>query len=186
VGRPVPGVELVLVDLEDGAPRRAEAVGELAVKGPGVMAGYDRMPAETRRSFTPDGFFLTGDLAALDHDGFVRIVGRRKDMIIRGGYNVYPREVEDVLQAHPAVEEICVVGLPHEILGEMICACIVPVEGAIVRGEDILSFAREQLADHKVPDVVRFCDALPMTASGKVQRRELAQRVAAELTASQG
>lgn len=186
VGRALPGVELALVDPAPGGAPGALTVGELAVKGPGVMAGYDRMPAETRRSFTPDGYYLTGDLATVDADGYVRIVGRRKDLIIRGGFNVYPREVEDVLQAHPAVEEICVVGLPHEILGEMICACIVPVEGAIVRGEDILSFAREQLADHKVPDLVRFLDALPLTVSGKVKRRDLAQRLAAELTASQG
>ena len=148
------------------------------------MSGYHRMPAETSRTFTPEGYFLTGDLAMLDEDGFVRIVGRRKEMIIRGGFNVYPREVEDVVRAHPAVEDVCVVGVPHDVLGEMICACIVPAEGAIVRGEDILDFAREQMADYKVPDLVRFFDALPMTASGKVKRRELSQVVALEHTAS--
>jgi fatty-acyl-CoA synthase len=163
---------------------RREAVGERAVKGPNGMSGYHRMPAETRRSFTPEGYFLTGDLALLEEDGYVRIVGRRKEMIIRGGYNIYPREVEDVLRAHPAVGDVCVVGIPHEILGEMVCACIVPVEGAIIRGEDITEFAREQLADYKVPDVVRFFDALRLTASGKVKRRELAQVVALEHTAS--
>jgi fatty-acyl-CoA synthase len=119
----------------------------------------------------------------LDEDGYVRIVGRRKEMIIRNGYNVYPREVEDILRAHPAVEEVCVVGVPDEVLGELICACIVPVEGAVVRGEDVLQYARDQLADYKLPDLVRFFDALPMTASGKVKRRELAQVVALEHTA---
>jgi fatty-acyl-CoA synthase len=114
----------------------------------------------------------------------VRIVGRRKEMIIRGGYNIYPREVEDVLRAHPGVEEVCVVGVAHEILGEMVCACVVPTEGAILRGEDITDFARKQMADYKVPDLVRFFDALPLTASGKVKRRELAQVVALEHTAS--
>jgi fatty-acyl-CoA synthase len=180
VGRALPGVELRIVDVGTGELHGPEAVGELAVRGPNLMSGYHRMPGETRRAFTPEGFFLTGDLAMLDEDGYVRIVGRRKEMIIRNGYNVYPREVEDVLRAHPAVEEVCVVGVPHEILGEMICACIVPVEGAVVRGEDVLQFAREQMADYKLPDLVRFFDALPMTASGKVKRRELAQVVALE------
>jgi len=184
VGRALPGVELRIVDVTTGDLHGVEAVGELAVKGPNVMAGYHRMPGETRRSFTPEGFFLTGDLAMLEADGYVRIVGRRKEMIIRGGYNIYPREVEDVLRAHPGVDEVCVVGVPHDILGEMVCACVVPTEGAILRGEDITDFARKQMADYKVPDLVRFFDALPLTASGKVKRRELAQVVALEHTAS--
>jgi fatty-acyl-CoA synthase len=182
VGRALPGVEVRIVDVGTGELHGSEAVGELAVRGPNLMGGYHRMPAETRRAFSPEGFFLTCDLALLDENGYVRIVGRRKEMIIRNGYNVYPREVEDVLRAHPAVEEVCVVGVPHEILGETICACIVPVEGAVVRGEDILQYAREQMADYKLPDLVRFFDALPMTASGKVKRRELAQVVALEHT----
>ncbi|HWP37847.1 MAG TPA: AMP-binding protein [Gemmatimonadales bacterium] len=178
VGRPLPGVEVRVADLVTGALHEAEAVGELAVRSPFLMSGYHRMPAETRRAHTQDGYFLTGDIALVDPDGYVRIVGRRKEMIIRGGFNVYPREVEDVLRAHPAVEDVAVVGLPHEVLGEMICACVVATEGAVVRGEDVLDFAREQLADYKVPDLVRFFDALPLTASGKVKRRELAQLVA--------
>ena len=184
VGRALPGVELRIVDVTSGELHGVEAVGELAVKGPNVMTGYHRMPVETRRSFTPEGFFLTGDLAMLEEDGYVRIVGRRKEMIIRGGFNIYPREVEDVLRAHPGVEEVCVVGIAHEILGEMVCACVVPTEGAILRGEDITDFVRKQMADYKVPDLVRFFDALPLTASGKVKRRELAQVVALEHTAS--
>ena len=184
VGRPLPGVEVRIVDVVTGELHGPEAVGELAVKGPNLMSGYHRMPGETRRAFTHEGFFLTGDLAMLDEDGYVRIVGRRKEMIIRNGYNVYPREVEDVLRTHPAVEEVCVVGVPHEILGEMICACIVPVEGAVLRGEDVLHYGRELLADYKLPDLVRFFDTLPMTASGKVKRRELAQVVALEHTVS--
>jgi len=183
VGRPLAGIELHLVD-ERGAAAPPGDTGELVLRGPWLMAGYDRMPAETRRAFTPDGFLRTGDLAAVDRDGHVRIVGRRKEAIIRGGFNVHPREVEDVLRAHPAVGEVCVVGIPHEILGEMICACIVPTEGADVRGEEILSFARGRMADYKVPDLVRAFDALPMTASGKVLRRELAQRVALDHSVS--
>jgi len=177
-----------LADVFDAAvardPERPFTVGALAVRGPNVMSGYHRMPAETRRSFTPEGFFLTGDLAMLEEDGYVRIVGRRKEMIIRGGYNIYPGEVEDVLRAHPGVEEVCVVGVPHDSLGETVSACVVPTEGAILRGEDITDFARKQMADYEVPDLVRFFDALPLTASGKVTRRELAQVVALEHTAS--
>jgi len=184
VGRALPAVELRIVDVGTGAVHGPEAVGELAVSGPNVMTGYHRMPAETRRSFTPEGFFLTGDLAMLEADGYVRIVGRRKEMIIRGGTNIYPREVEDVLRTHPGVEEVCVVGVPHELLGEAVCACVVATEGAILRGEDLKDFARRQMADYKVPDLVRFFDALPLTASGKVKRRELAQVVALEHTAS--
>jgi fatty-acyl-CoA synthase len=184
VGRPLPGIEVRVVDVVTGELHGPEAVGELVVQGPNLMGGYHRMPGETRRAYTPEGFFLTGDLAMLDEDGYVRIVGRRKEMIIRNGYNVYPREVEDILRAHPAVEEVCVVGVPDEILGELICACIVPIEGAVVRGEDVLLYGRDLMADYKLPDLVRFFDTLPMTASGKVKRRELAQVVALEHTVS--
>jgi fatty-acyl-CoA synthase len=182
VGRPIDGVEVRVVDMVTGALHGPEAVGELAVRGPNVMAGYHRMPSATRSAFTDDGFFLTGDLAVVDEEGFVTIVGRRKDMIIRGGYNVMPREIEDVLRMHPAVEDACVVGVPNEVLGELICACIVPLEGAIVTGDELKDYCSEQLADHKIPDCVRFFDTFPMTGSGKVKRQELAQVVGLELS----
>jgi fatty-acyl-CoA synthase len=183
VGRPVPGVTLRILDV---VPARAgdEAVGELAVKSPDLMLGYHRMPGETARAFTPDGFFRTGDLAVLDGDGYLRIVGRRKELIIRAGHNVAPREVEDVLRAHPGVDDACAVGVPNELLGELICACVVPMEGATVTGDELREFCREHLADYKVPDLVRFFDAFPMTPSGKVKRRELAEAVALEHDAS--
>ena len=139
VGRPLPGVEVKAVDFITGALHGPEAVGEIAVRGPNVMLGYARMPAETRRSFTPEGFFLTGDLGIIDEDGYVRIVGRRRETILRGGFQIYPREVEDQLRAHPAVDDVCVIGVPHDILGELVCACIVPVEGAVITGEEIKS-----------------------------------------------
>jgi acyl-CoA synthetase (AMP-forming)/AMP-acid ligase II len=140
------------------------------------------MPGETRRAFNDEGFFLTGDLAFVDERGCVSIVGRRKEMIIRAGYNIYPRELEDVLRTHPAVDDACVIGVPHEILGELVCACVVPVEGAIVTGDELKAFARDHVADFKVPDLVRFFDAFPLTGSGKVRRRELAQVVGMELS----
>lgn len=182
VGRPIPDVDVRVVDLKVGGLHGPEAVGELAVKGPGVMAGYHRMPSETKRSFTSEGFFLTGDLAYLDDEGYVTIVGRRKEMIIRGGYNIYPRELEDILRTHPAVDDACVVGAPNEMLGELICACVLPVEGAIVTADELKAYCRDQLSDYKVPDLVRFFDSFPMTGSGKVKRRELAQVVGLELS----
>jgi fatty-acyl-CoA synthase len=182
VGRPIEGVEVRVADPNDGSLHGAEAVGELAVRGPNVMAGYHRMPSETKRSFTAEGFFLTGDLAMIGEHGHVAIVGRSKEMIIRGGYNVFPRELEDVLRTHPGVDDACVIGVPNELLGELICACVIPVEGAIVTGDELREYCQEQLPDYKVPDRVRFFDTFPLTGSGKVKRRELAQVVGLELS----
>src|SRR3989442_1634360 len=181
-GRPIAGVDVRVVDLKSGALHGPEAVGELAVKGPNVMLGYYRMPGETARSLTTEGYFLTGDLALVDEDGYVRIMGRRNELIIRGGYKIYPRELEDLLRTHPAVSDACVVGIPNETLGELICACVVPTEGSIVTGDELKDFCRDAVADYKVPDLVRFFDAFPLTGSGKVKRRELAQVVGLELS----
>jgi fatty-acyl-CoA synthase len=179
VGRPLPGTEVRILDL-DGTILPEESLGEIAVRGAGVMKGYYRQPGETSQSFDEDGFFLTGDLGMIDDEGYLHIVGRRKELIIRGGFNVYPREVEDRLHAHPAVLDVTVVGLPHEVLGEQVCACILPVEGAIITGEEIKDWCRSTLADYKVPDIVRFFDSFPLTGSGKVRRVELARMVSAE------
>ncbi len=181
VGCPLPGVEVRVVDLATGSLHGPEAVGELAVKGANVMLGYHRMPGETARAHGPEGYFLSGDLVVVDEAGAVQVVGRRKEMIIRGGNNVTPREVEDVLRTHPAVDDVCVVGVPNELLGELVCACVVPVEGAILTGDELKEFGRDQLVDYKVPDLVRFFDAFPMTGSGKVKRMELARVVSLEL-----
>ena len=182
VGRPLPGVEVKAVDLVTGALHGPEAVGELAVRGSNVMAGYARMPSETARSFSPEGYLLTGDLGIIDDEGYVRVVARRWETIVRGGYQIYPREVEDQLRAHPAVDDVCVIGIPHDILGELLCACIVPVEGAVITGREIKHFARETMADYKIPDLVRFLDVFPMTGTGKIKRRELERSVMLELT----
>ncbi len=179
VGRPLDGNEVRVVD-GDGTELPVESVGEMAVRGPGVMSGYYRQPGATAKARDGDGFFLTGDLGMVDEDGFVHLVGRRKTVIIRGGFNVHPREVEDRLQTHPAVDEAAVVGVQDEVLGEAICACIVPLEGAIVTGPEIQDWCRTTLADYKVPDLVRFLDALPRTGTGKVRRVELARMVQAE------
>jgi fatty-acyl-CoA synthase len=179
VGQPLPGTEVRVLDL-DGTILPPESLGELAVRGGVVMKGYYRQPGETSQVFDEDGFFMTGDLGMVDEEGYLHVIGRRKELIIRGGFNVYPREVEDRLHAHPAVQEVAVVGLPHDVLGELVCACVVPTEGAIVTGEEIKDWCRGALADYKVPDLVRFLDSFPLTGSGKIRRVELARMISAE------
>ncbi len=179
VGRPLPGTEIRILE-GGGQELPVESVGEIAVKGPGVMLGYYRQPSETSAVFNDEGYLLTGDLGIIDEEGFVHLVGRRKEVIIRSGFNVYPREVETRLEAHPAVREAAVVGLANELLGEAICACVVPVEGAIVTGQEIVDWCRETLADYKIPDLVRFLDAFPRTGTGKIRRVELSRVIHAE------
>ncbi|GAC1618060.1 MAG: AMP-binding protein [Vulcanimicrobiaceae bacterium] len=182
VGRPIPGVEVKAVDFVTGALHGPEAVGQIAVRGPNVMRGYARMPGETAKSFSSEGYFLTGDLGIIDEDGYLRIVGRSKETIVRGDFQIYPREVEDQLRAHPAIDDVCVIGLPHDVLGELVCACVVPVEGAVITGKEIKEFARDTMADFKIPDLVRFFDVFPLTGTSKVKRRELERMVSLEYT----
>ncbi len=179
VGRPLPGTDIRILE-GGGEELPVESVGEIAVKGPGVMLGYYRQPSETAAVFNEEGYFLTGDLGIVDEEGYIHLVGRRKEVIIRSGFNVYPREVETRLEAHPAVREAAVVGLANELLGEAICACIVPVEGAIVTGQEIVDWCRETLADYKIPDLVRFLDAFPRTGTGKIRRVELSRVIQSE------
>lgn len=176
VGRPLEGVRVRVLD-EDGGPLPPESVGELAIGGFNVMRGYFRQPSETATIFTDDGSLRTGDLAMVDEDGYLHIVGRVSDVIIRGGYNVHPREVEDHLRSHPAVLDVAVVGVPNEVLGELVCACVRPVEGALITEDELREYCREALADYKVPDLIRFMEVFPMTPSGKARRVELARLV---------
>lgn len=176
VGRPLPGTEVVIRDV-DGSALPVESVGEIFVRGPGVMAGYHRQPGATAAARDGEGFLHTGDLGMLDEAGYLHLVGRSKDVIIRSGFNVYPREVEFRVESHPAVHEAAVVGVPDPLLGEAICACVVPDEGAIVTEREIVDWCGETLAAGKVPDLVRFVDALPRTDTGKVRRRELVRLI---------
>jgi acyl-CoA synthetase (AMP-forming)/AMP-acid ligase II len=182
VGVPIAGTEVRIAGAhgEDEGQLPSESVGEIRVKGPGVMLGYYRQPKETAESFDEDGFFRTGDLGLIDEEGFLHLVGRTKDVIIRSGFNVYPREVEARIESHPAVREVAAVGMTDELLGEAICACVVPVEGAIVTGHEIVDWCRETLADEKIPDQVRFFDELPRTDTGQVRRVELSRAVQSE------
>ena len=182
VGRPISGtiVRIVEAATEGDVVLPVESVGEIRVKGPGVMLGYYRQPNQTAESFDTNGFFRTGDLGLVDEDGFLHLVGRTRDVIIRSGFNVYPREVESRIESHPAVQEVAAIGVADELLGEAICACIVPVEGGVVTNQEIVDWCRETLADDKVPDIVRFVDELPRTDTGQVRRVELARAVHSE------
>ena len=182
VGRPIAGADVCIVDVSeaDQGVLPVESVGEIRVRGPGVMVGYYRQPKQTAESHDDEGFFRTGDLGLLDEEGFLHLVGRTKDVIIRSGFNVYPREVEARIGSHPAVHEVAVVGVADPLLGEAVCACVVPVEGAIVTDREIVDWCRETLADEKLPDLVRFIDELPRSDTGQVRRVELSRTAEAE------
>jgi malonyl-CoA/methylmalonyl-CoA synthetase len=168
VGLPLPGVEL----------RLAEPDGEVLLRGPNVFGGYWRNPEATAEAFDAGGWFRTGDLGSLDERGYLRIEGRSKELIITGGYNVHPREVEELLLEHPAVAEVAVVGTPSEEWGEVVTAFVVPADPADPPGEgELLGFAAERLAAFKRPRLVRYLDSLPRNALGKVVKHELRNRV---------
>jgi long-chain acyl-CoA synthetase len=172
VGQPAPSVGLRLCG-DDGTPVGGEDVGEIHISGPHVMAGYWRRP-EATAEVMPDGWYRTGDLGARDADGHLYIVGRKKDMIITGGENVYPTEVENALAAHPAVAEVAVFGIPSERWGEEVRAAVVLREGAAVEEAQLLAFCRERIGGYKVPKAIDFrSEPLPMTGPGKVAKHVL-------------
>ncbi|MFC9284551.1 long-chain fatty acid--CoA ligase [Streptomyces collinus] len=165
VGTPIEGVEMRLLDPQDG-------VGELCVRGHNVMAGYWGRPDATAETIV-DGWLHTGDLARRDADGYYYIVDRKKDLIIRGGYNVYPREIEEVLYEHPAVAEAAVIGIRHDTLGEEIAAVVALRPGARTDGEELRQFVRQRVAPYKYPREVRLVGALPKGPTGKILKREI-------------
>jgi long-chain acyl-CoA synthetase len=171
IGTPVEGVEMRLVS-DSGAPVRAGEVGEIAIRGHNVMKGYWGKPEATAQAI-PDGWFRTGDLARVDADGYYYIVDRKKEMIIRGGYNVYPREIEDALYEHPAVAEVAVIGLPHTELGEEVAAAVALKPGASATAAELQQFVRERVAAYKYPRHVWLVPSLPKGPTGKILRREV-------------
>jgi len=171
VGQPILGVEVAVVDDRD-QPVAAGERGEVVVRGHNIMKGYYKRHDATAEAMR-NGWFHTGDIGIFDADGYLSIVDRKKDMIIRGGFNVYPREIEEVLITHPAVSLCAVVGVPDARLGEDVKAYIVTVAGATVSEAEVLTWCREQFGAHKAPRQVEFRDALPMTATGKILKREL-------------
>jgi len=172
IGTPIAGVEMRLID-EAGATCPSGEVGEILIRGHNVMKGYWRRPQETAEALDADGWFRTGDMAIVDGDGYFFIVDRKKDMIIRAGFNVYPREIEEVLYEHPAVREAAVVGIPHDELGEEIGAAVALRQGAQATEEELRDFVRERLAAYKYPRRVWFVDELPKGPTGKILKREI-------------
>ncbi|MCL5958787.1 MAG: long-chain-fatty-acid--CoA ligase [Chloroflexi bacterium] len=184
VGRPNPGVSVRIVD-DAGHEVPHGEVGEITVKGPGVTKGYYKMPEATKEAFDDEGWFHTGDLGSVDDAGYVKIVGRKKEMIIRGGFNIYPREVEELLYTHPDIVEAALIGIPDDIFGERTCACVVPRPCCNVKEQEVQEFCRGKLADFKVPDFVRLMESLPHTSTGKISKLMLKEQIIASRENSQ-
>ncbi|MCD6281906.1 MAG: long-chain fatty acid--CoA ligase [Deltaproteobacteria bacterium] len=173
VGVPLPNTDIKIMDAETGKiEQKTGDTGEICIKGPQVMKGYYKKPEETSNTLR-DGWFYTGDIGYIDEDGYISIVDRKKDIIISGGYNIYPIEVDNVLFAHPKILEACVIGVPDEYRGESVKAYIVPKPGESVDEQEIIQFCKQRLAAYKVPKIIEFTDSLPKSAVGKILRREL-------------
>lgn len=173
VGVPVADTDIKIVEVDD--PDKELEIGEpgeIAVKGPQIMMGYYNKPEETKEALR-DGWFLTGDLGKFDEDGYLTIVDRKKDMIIAGGYNIYPVELDGVLMGHPKILEACTIGIPHEYRGETVKAFIVVKAGETLTAEEVTNYCKENLAAYKVPKIIEFIDELPKSAVGKILRRKL-------------
>jgi long-chain acyl-CoA synthetase len=171
IGLPIWGVEMKLID-DDWKTVEGEGPGEIAIRGHCVMKGYYKRPEATAEAIR-DGWFRTGDVARRDDEGYYFIIDRSKDMIIRGGFNVYPRELEEVLMTHPAVSLVAVVGVPHDTHGEEIKAYVIKNAGDETTEDELIAWGKENLANYKYPRIIEFRDSLPMTATGKVIKREL-------------
>ncbi|HLS86690.1 MAG TPA: malonyl-CoA synthase [Burkholderiales bacterium] len=172
VGFPLPGIEVRVADAED-RPLPPGEVGGIQVRGPNVMAGYWKLAARRSEDFTADGYFRTGDLGTFDADGYLSIVGRAKDLVISGGYNVYPKEIEMLLDELPGVVESAAFGVPHPDFGEAVTVAIVPEPGAQLSERDIIAYVKGKLANYKVPKRVVFVPQLPRNTMGKVLKNEL-------------
>lgn len=170
VGLPLPGISVRIANPENGAALPKGEVGVIEVRGPNLFRGYWRKPDRTAEDFRPDGYFITGDLGQIDEQGYVHIMGRSKDLIITGGFNVYPKEVEDVINALPGVAESAVIGLPHRDFGEGVTALVVPKIGARLSESDVLQAVADCLAKFKQPKRVLLVDDLPRNALGKVRK----------------
>ncbi len=177
VGRARPGLEMRIAD-DNGVAQPVGQPGEVLVRGYSVMRGYLDDPKETARAIDAEGWLHTGDLGTLDESGSLRIVGRKKDMFIVGGFNAYPAEIENLLLAHPAVSQVAVVGMPDDRLGEVGMAFVVPASGAELRPDDLIAWAREAMANYKVPRKVEIVESLPVNAAGKVEKEVLRARAA--------
>lgn len=183
VGKAAPGTEIKIVDANREEVASGE-VGELACRGFGIMKGYYQMPDQTREAVDKDGWFYTGDLATRDERGYIRIVGRKKEMIIRGGYNIYPREIEEVFYKHPSVLEVAIIGLPDSVLGEISCAVIKLKPNYVEDEGSMKAYVQDKIANYKIPDRIVFMEEFPMTASGKIKKIALQDVIKEKLYSS--
>jgi long-chain acyl-CoA synthetase len=172
IGTPIKGVEMKLVDDEGNEVPDGE-IGEIAIRGHNVMKGYYNREDATKEAIDDDGWFKSGDMAKRDEDGYYFIVDRKKELIIRGGYNVYPREIEEVLYEHPAIAEVAVIGIPDDKMGEEVGAAVVLKEGEDADVEEIKAFVKEQVANYKYPRRIWLTDELPKGPTGKILKREI-------------
>ena len=177
VGQPFPGQEARIVHARLRTPVTDGQAGEIQVRGPHVFKGYWRRPEATVEAFDGDGWFNTGDLGICSADGYFSIVGRARELIISGGYNIYPREVEEVLETYPGIREVAVFGIPDVDMGEQVVATVVPAAGEQLRSEAIIAYCREQLASYKKPRQIIFVESLPRNAMGKVQKHVLLEQL---------
>jgi len=178
VGRALEGIEVKIADDAKNSLSIGE-MGELACRGYNVMMGYYKMPDKTAESIDEEGWLYSGDLATMDEEGYVQIVGRKKDMLICGGFNVYPAEIEEYLFTHPKVQNVSVIGMPDNVMGEVAVAYIIPREGIDIESQEIVDFCVGEIANFKVPRYVQIVDEFPMTQSGKIQKfrlREIAKK----------
>jgi long-chain acyl-CoA synthetase len=175
-------VELRIVDPATGEPRPTGAVGEVWLRAPNVMAGYFRRPAETAATITPDGWLRTGDGGYIDEDGYLFLADRVKDMIVSGGENVYPIEVEEILAQHPDVADVAVIGVPDERWGEAVHALVIRRAGSVLVADELVAFARTRLAGYKLPRTIQFVAQFPRTPTGKVLKRELREQYARQVS----
>ena len=181
VGRALPGAEVKIVDIESGATLPPGKQGELCARGYMVMKGYYKMPDETAKVIDADGWLHTGDLAIMDENGYCKITGRIKQMIIRGGENIYPREIEEFLYTHPRISDVQIYGVPDRKYGEQVMAAVILKKGAQMTEDEIRDFCRGKIANYKIPKYVKFVDSFPMTASGKIQKFKMRDMAIKEL-----
>jgi fatty-acyl-CoA synthase len=180
VGRALPNVEVKIVDTVTGETLPTGETGELCSRGYHIMKGYYKMPDKTEETIDKDGWLHTGDLASMDENGNCTIQGRLKDMIIRGGENIYPREIEEFLYTHPAVQDVQVVGIPDKKYGEEVAAFIQVRNGKTPSEEEIREFCKDKISFHKIPRHIHFVDEFPSTASGKIQKYKLREMATAD------
>ena len=181
VGRALPGAEVKIVDIETGETLPPGKQGELCARGYMVMKGYYKMEEETARVIDADGWLHTGDLAIMDENGYCKITGRIKQMIIRGGENIYPKEIEEFLYTHPKISDVQIYGVPDKKYGEQVMAAIILKKGQQMTEDEVKEFCRERIANYKVPKYVKFVEGYPMTASGKIQKFKLREMAIKEL-----